>query len=995
MPKPPPAPRAARDPESPLTRLRLGQGRFVQLADNIPESFWLIDIAAKRVVYANPAYEKLWGGKVQDLYRNRFDWMRLVHPEDVERMRDAVRRNPRGGVNEVIRVVHPDGQERWLHVRSFDMQDDQGRAYSVGGVGTDITDLVLQREALRASQAVQKGVLDALPANIAIIDASGTIVAVNEPWRRFGAENSLAGGNAGVGCNYIDICNGAQGDAAEEAQDIGAGLRAVLDGQQREFSLVYPCHSPLEKRWFRVLVTPLEVRTGRGAVVMHINVTETIQAQERLTHLAHYDSLTGLPNRFLFRERLKSSLSAVDRQGGRLAVMFIDLDRFKVINDTLGHLAGDALLQQVAQRISGCLRASDTVGRLGGDEFAVLVPDPEREYDVSVVARRLVDALAQPVTLEGQELFVSASIGITLYPDDCDDLEKLIRNADTAMYRAKDLGRNNFQFFTAAMNTRVQEQLKLETDLRRAVQRQEFVLYYQPKVSCSSGAVTGFEALLRWQHPQRGLVSPLDFIPLLEETGLIVPVGSWVLQQACRQAAMWHQAGHTQVSVAVNLSARQLQSADLAGEVSRALEAAGLPAQALELELTESLVMSHVEDNIALLNRLKAMGVRLSVDDFGTGYSSLAYLKRLPLDAVKVDRAFVQDITADPEDASITRAVITMAHNLRLKVVAEGVETEGQIALLVANHCDEMQGYYFGRPLPANEAQAILHSGRGLPGHLRARSGHTHTVLLALAAPALRHSLGHALEASNLRVLLAGGGEEGLAVLAQQRVDAIVADAGLIDRAGQVFLQRARQRQPEASFLFLAPSDLMVEAAASLPQELACHLLPRDVGGNVVVTAVLEALRQKELLDENRRLTQEVQAANLELRRVEGELRDAATARNRQAIPQYAASDIADDVLQHLPVAIVGVDGAGMVAYVNQMAEELLPNDGLLGTDAVDSLPTPLQALLAQGAGHGCSLEIAGRCFWADCAPFGPAHALRGLLLTLRPTQQLDLEQEG
>ena len=693
MPKPPPAPRETRGIENVLTRLRQGENRFVQLADNIPESFWLIDIAARRVVYANPAYATHWGGSVEDLYRNRFDWLRFIHPDDLDRMREAVRRNPRGGVNEVVRIVHPNGGERWLHIRSFDMKDEQGNAHSVGGVGTDITDLVLQREALRASEAVQKGVLDALPANIAILDAEGVIVAVNEPWSRFAAENSHDPSSAGVGCNYIRICEKSWGESAEEAQDIAVGIRAVIDGLQHEFSLVYACHSPTEKRWFRVLVTPLEAGGNRGAVVMHLNVTETVEAQQRLTHLAHFDSLTGLPNRLLFRERLKAALAMVQRQGGRLAVMFIDLDRFKVVNDTLGHLAGDALLQQVATRIGGCLRASDTVGRLGGDEFAVLVPDPEREHDVTVVARRLVDTLAQPITLEGQELFVSASIGITLYPDDCDDLEKLIRNADTAMYRAKELGRNNFQFFTAAMNARVKEQLQLETDLRRAVQRQEFILHYQPKVSCSHGGITGFEALLRWQHPVRGLVSPMEFIPLLEETGLIVPVGTWVLQQACQQAAAWHRAGHGQLTVAVNLSARQLQSEALVQDVRQALEDSGLPPQALELELTESLLMSHVEDNIALLNRLKAMGVQLSVDDFGTGYSSLAYLKRLPLDTVKVDRAFVQDITADPGDASITRAVITMAHNLRLKVVAEGVETEGQIALLVANHCDEMLGY--------------------------------------------------------------------------------------------------------------------------------------------------------------------------------------------------------------------------------------------------------------------------------------------------------------
>ncbi|HET7774789.1 MAG TPA: PAS domain S-box protein, partial [Azospira sp.] len=292
MPKAPPAPRALTAVENVLTRLRQGENRFIQLADNIPESFWLIDIAAKRVVYANPAYATLWGGTVEDLYRNRFDWMRLLHPDDVERMREAVRRKPKGGVNEVIRVKHPDGSVRWLHVRSFDMKDDQGHTHSVGGVGTDITDLMLQREALRASEAVQKAVLDALPANIAILDAEGTIVAVNEPWRRFAAENSgRAVETLSIGSNYIAVCEAAVGESAEEAPDIAAGIRAVIRGHQKEFSLVYACHSPEEKRWFRVLVTPQDARGERGAVVMHLNVTETVEAQQRLTHLAHFDSL--------------------------------------------------------------------------------------------------------------------------------------------------------------------------------------------------------------------------------------------------------------------------------------------------------------------------------------------------------------------------------------------------------------------------------------------------------------------------------------------------------------------------------------------------------------------------------------------------------------------------------------------------------------------------------------------------------------------------------
>lgn len=984
------ASRERRGPESSQVRLRQGENRFVQLADNIPESFWLIDIAARRVVYANPAYAKLWGGSVEDLYRDRYDWLRLVHPDDAQRMGEAVRRNPRGGVNEVVRVVHPDGCQRWLQVRSFDMKDENGRVHSVGGFGADITDLMLQREALRTSEAVQKGVLDALPANIAILDAKGSVISVNEPWMRFAVENGFHGSTAGVGSNYLAVCESSRGHSAEDAWDIAAGIRAVISGQQKEFSLVYPCHGPKEKRWFRILVTPLAARGKQEVVVMHLNVTETVEAQQRLTQLAHFDSLTGLPNRLLFRERLKLALSVAQRQGGRLAVMFIDLDRFKVINDTLGHQAGDQLLQQVAQRISGCLRGSDTVGRLGGDEFAVLVSDVGREYDVSVVARRLVDVLAQPVLLEGQELFVSASIGITFYPDDCDDLEMLIRNADTAMYRAKELGRNNFQFFTAAMNSRVREQLQMEIDLRHAVQRQEFILYYQPKVSCDTAAITGFEALIRWQHPLRGLVSPLEFIPLLEETGLIVQVGTWVLGEACRQMAAWHGAGHSNLSVAVNLSARQLQSPLFVSDVKEALEGSGLPPEALELELTESLLMSHVEDNISLLNRLKGMGVKLSVDDFGTGYSSLAYLKRLPLDAVKVDRAFVQDITADPGDASITRAVITMAHNLRLKVVAEGVETEGQISLLVANHCDDMQGYYFSPPVPPDQATKLLQSRLAFPSHLRSSSAAAPTVLLALPDGALGHKLVPALDAVGLKALLAGSGDEAMALLERQPVAAIVAEAGLADGRGGDFVSRALLLQPDASFLVLAAPDLMVEAAAALPADLTGHLMSTELGIDSLVGGVLEALRQGNLRQEHQRLNQEIVSAGRKLSRLGQELESMLQDHSRQqSLPERCAEGVAESLLQEMPVAVIGIDGSGMVAYVNAAVTRWWPDLALMGNDAADCLPQPLLEILARGAGAAQNMSLAplGSCH-VICQPFAPSAGEPGLLLLLWPLDQ-------
>lgn len=719
-------------------RAELGLLHFEQLANNLPESFWLIDIAAKQVVFVNEAYERLWGGRMEDLRRDRFSWLSCVHPDDRPRLRRVIAENRFGGVNETLRALHPDGSVRWLQLRSFAMADDHGRIHSVGGIALDITQVVAQRDELSASIAINRSILDALPAHIALLDQDGCILAVNAGWRQFAEENDYPDDTAGVGLNYLSLCASSGVATAESSAHIEAGLRAVLDGRQSEYSTVYPCHGNTTERWFRLLATPLH-NPGRGAVVMHINVTESVKAERQLAQAAHYDALTGLPNRLLVKDRIEQALAAANRQHTKVAVLVIDLDRFKLVNDTFGHGVGDALLVAAADRIATALRESDTVGRMGADEFAIVIPDLESSEDAAMAAQRIMDALARPIHAEGQELYAQASVGIALFPEDGSEAQTLIRNADTAMYRAKEVGRNNLQFYTASLNARAQGQLQMVIDLRRALERDEFCLHYQPKVSCVSGEIVGFEALLRWQHPTLGLVPPDRFIPLLEDTGGIIPVGAWVLRQACDQAVAWHRLGVGTPSVAVNLSVRQLQQSDLVALIRDELARSGLDPAALELEITESMLMHNVEDSIATLDALKQLGVRISVDDFGTGYSSLSYLKRFPLDSVKVDRSFVQDIVADPGDVSITRAVITLAHNLKLRVVAEGVETEAQLALLASNGCDEIQGYYFSRPIPVAETEAMLLAGRCLPANLLHAHG-THLpaaeALPSLAVPA-------------------------------------------------------------------------------------------------------------------------------------------------------------------------------------------------------------------------------------------------------------------
>jgi len=445
------------------------------------------------------------------------------------------------------------------------------------------------------------------------------------------------------------------------------------------------------------------------------------QAEERIRHLANYDELTGLYNRSMFSHRLGHALAQARRTDKPLAILFLDLDRFKNINDTLGHAAGDSVLREVAKRLGECLRESDTVGRLGGDEFVVLLEAMLQPMHSAAVAQKLLAAVARPFTFEGQEFHLTASIGISTYPADSKETESLLRNADIAMYRAKEQGKNNYQFYSAQMNVHTLERLALESSLRHALERNEFVLYYQPKIDIGSRRITGMEALLRWQHPSKGLVPPMQFIPLAEETGLIVAIGEWVLRTACTQNKSWRAQGLPPLRVAVNLSARQFSHENLLQDVEKVLNETGLDPAALELEITESMVMRSPERTTILLNKLKTTGISISIDDFGTGYSSLSYLKRFPIDSVKIDRSFIKELPQDGEDAAITQAIIAMAHGLGLKVIAEGVETGEQVGFLRAHGCDEVQGYYFSKPVPAQEfARWVLNAAGSEEGRVPA-----------------------------------------------------------------------------------------------------------------------------------------------------------------------------------------------------------------------------------------------------------------------------------
>jgi diguanylate cyclase (GGDEF)-like protein/PAS domain S-box-containing protein len=502
-----------------------------------------------------------------------------------------------------------------------------------------------------------------------------------------------------------------------EAKPIPTGL-ALMENRQAQL----PTNRILVRRDGSELpiedsVAPIYDRQGQptGAVVVFRDVSIARAISIQMTHSAEHDSLTGLPNRLLLSDRVTQAIAFARRHMKRLAVLFLDLDGFKHINDSLGHPVGDKLLQSIAKRLVDCGRASDTVSRQGGDEFVVLLSEVEHSEDAAIAARRMLSAVAEAHSIEQHDLHVTTSIGVSVYPDDGEDAETLIKNADTAMYQAKENGRQSYQFFKPAMNARAVERQAIEEGLRRALERDEFSLNYQPKINFRTGAITGAEALLRWTHPTRGAVSPAQFIPVAEDCGLILPIGNWVLRKACEQARDWLKAGLPVATMAVNVSAMEFRDAHFLEGLFAILAETGLDPRSLELELTESVLMKHAESAAVILESVRKRGITVALDDFGTGYSSLSYLRNFPIDALKIDQSFVAQITAARDDASIVIAVISMARSLKLRVVAEGVETLEQLAFLQAHECDEAQGYYFSRPVLPQRFAELLRTGIRAP----------------------------------------------------------------------------------------------------------------------------------------------------------------------------------------------------------------------------------------------------------------------------------------
>ncbi len=596
------------------------------------------------------------------------------------------------------------GQRHAIVANVLPLKDADGQTIGVLGSYTDVTDRKRTDQALRIQSRAVDASVNAILIT-AVVDGENHIQYANPAFRRItGYEPHEV---IGRDCRLL------QGD--DNDQDGLVALRAAMKANREVSAVLRNYRKDGALFWNQLYIAP--VPDADGAITHHVgvinDVTELIRYQEQLEYQANYDALTQLPNRNLLRDRLSQALSRAQRNGGTVAVVFLDLDGFKNVNDSLGHSVGDKLLTEVAGRLAGCVRASDTVARHGGDEFVIVLTDPEDERALTAWADRVRHAIGEPVWVDGHEFYVGCSLGASVFPQDGDDAETLLKKADLAMYRAKDLGRNGFQFYEPEMNASVGTRLNLERRLRRALRDQEFLLHYQPQIDIASGRIVGLEALVRWMDPEVGLISPSAFIPVAEESGLIEGIGEWVLREACRQNKAWQDAGLPPARVSVNLSARQFHRTDIKQIVMSVLEETGLAPEFLEIELTESVIMSNAEEAAAMLNDLHRLGINLAIDDFGTGYSSLSYLKRFPVDRLKIDRSFVSDIGVSADDETIITAIITLAHSLNLQVIAEGVETSTQLEFLRARGCDEMQGYHYSKPV-ANDAIPELLEADGM-----------------------------------------------------------------------------------------------------------------------------------------------------------------------------------------------------------------------------------------------------------------------------------------
>ena len=673
--------------------IRDSEERFRQLVDHLESVFCLSDTQSDKVIYLSRAFEQIFAVKTQDVSTKSSLFLNHVYPDDHEKVQSLLSSScDQNGGELTFRINRSDGDMRWVHARCYPVKNPAtDNAYRTACIIEDVT----ERKGAESRLTQNAKIFENTNEGILITDADQKIVSVNNAFTNITGYtlDDVHGMTPRIlNSGYHNT------DFYEQMWQtiIRDGCWQGENHNRRKNGDIYP-------QWMTIST----IHDDDGNIVNYFAIFSDIsvikKSQDELNYLAHHDHLTGFANRLLFNARLDHALKQADREKEKIAVLLMDLDRFKNINDSFGHEVGDMLLKKVAERLSACLREEDTRARLGGDEFIFILEGIKETKNLLWIAQKIQTIFAEPFLLANREIMMTCSMGISIYPDDAQNVETLVKHADMAMYKAKQQGKNRYEFYTEELNIDSTYYLTMATQMRLGLQRNEFVLHYQPVVSLLDKTIIGFEALIRWQHPEQGLLLPLQFIPLAEETGFIETLGAWVLYEACRQCKSWQEEGVGFFSVAVNLSPWQFTYGDIIKTVKNVLDKSGLDGRYLDLEITESCLMHDMQQVLTKLDGLKAMGISLSIDDFGTGYSSLSYLKRFPINKLKIDKSFVKDLPADIQDMAISRAIIALGSSLELIVVAEGVETQGQWDLLLAQGCDQMQGYLFSKPLPADQ----------------------------------------------------------------------------------------------------------------------------------------------------------------------------------------------------------------------------------------------------------------------------------------------------
>ena len=694
-----------------INELTQAEARFRQIAENVQEVFFVISAKTDEILYISPTYEKVWGRSCQSLYEDPQSWLFAIHPEDSFKAIATIETQFRTGddFEEEYRIVRPDGSICWVRVKAFPVRDVVGKVNRFVGIAEDITERREAEEAVRKSEEQFRLTFELAPIGMAISSLQGKFTRVNQALC-----DALGYSQAELlKLSFSEISH------PEDCQLHHNLEQKLIAGKDSSFQI--------EKRFIAkdgrivdTLLKVLVVRDDEGNSLYFnnqvVDITERKSMEKQLIHDALHDALTGLPNRTLFMDRLQQQLKRSKRQDNYLfAVLFLDLDRFKVVNDSVGHLVGDKLLIEIARRLETSIAPTDTVARLGGDEFTILLEDISSKSEATLVAESIYQTLTFPFYIDGYELFTTTSIGIALSSPEYESTADILRDADLTMYSAKERGKARYEVFDRTLRDRALQRLELETDLRRALERGEFEVYYQPITSLQLGTLYGFEALARWNHPLKGLISPTEFIPICEETGLIVPLGNWLLKKACQAARDWQlkYPQHPAIKMSVNLSAQQFREPNLVREVETVLSETGLSGKFLKLEITESVLIDNLEAVTEIILELREKQVQFSIDDFGTGYSSLSYLHRFPVNTIKIDRSFVSQMQANGENSAIVKAIVTLAHILKMDVIAEGIETTFQLAQLKLLQCEYGQGFFWSKPLSKVDAETFIANSSG------------------------------------------------------------------------------------------------------------------------------------------------------------------------------------------------------------------------------------------------------------------------------------------